>query len=114
MTSIWSDTIRGCAGFCSRIQPYWCWPRVVCDFRYRGGRALWLVNNKAISNSKFNKGQHHHYPFVAGVMWGEVLVSTDVELSDLGDEHLKNCAERVCEINYNPIVFPKTTPPLNR
>ena len=93
MTSIWIDTIRGCAGFCCRFKPHWCWPRVVCHFRYIGGRALWLVNHKAISNSKFNKGQHHHYPFVVGVMWGEVLIGTDVELGDMGNEHLKNCAD---------------------
>jgi hypothetical protein len=48
--------------------------------------------------------------FVPGVMWGEILVTTLSEVSDMGDENLKGCAERVLEITYNPIVFTKTTP----
>jgi len=48
--------------------------------------------------------------FVPGVMWGELLISTLSEVSEMGDEDLKGCADRVLEINYNPIVFTKTTP----
>jgi len=48
--------------------------------------------------------------FVPGVMWGEILVTTTSEVSEMGDSDLKNCADRVLEINYNLIVFTKTTP----
>ena len=43
-------------------------------------------------------------------MWGEVLVGTSSEVSDMGDEELKGCAYWVNEINYNSMVYTKTTP----
>ena len=47
-------------------------------------------------------------------MWGEVLVGTSSEVSNMGDEELKGCADRVLEINYNPIVYNKATPESNK
>jgi len=47
-------------------------------------------------------------------MWGELLVATSLEVSEMGDEDLKGCADRVLEINYNPIVYTKTTPESNK
>ena len=47
-------------------------------------------------------------------MWGEVIVTTEIEMTEMGNDELSNYADRVSAFNYNPIVFPKHSPHTNR